>query len=240
MSLPARSSAIHLVVTVCVLVALAACKPSPPQPQDATPDTAVAPASATDDAVPQQAPSKLAEAAASLNPLASPKDRIVASMREFMAVDSYHASMHIAGGPQGEITNEIDFVAPDRFRMSLPGIGTQIIIGDAMYMNMQGRTVKTQLPKDTLSQWRDPARLAENTVNMTVQAQGSEDVDGTAADKYLVHNTQPQPSDVTIWVGEEGLPVQIQVAGTAQNPATQTTIRYSRFNDPALQIEPPQ
>ena len=244
MSLPARMSATRLVVAVFVamfaLAALAACQPTTPQPPDAASTDAVAPATAAVADASAPAPSKLAEAAASLNPLASPKDEIIAAMRRFMAVDSYHASMQITGGLQGEITNEIDFVAPDRFRMAMAGVGTQTIIGDSLYMDMQGRTIKTALPKGTLGQWRDPARLDENEATMTVQAQGSNSSDGVATDKYLVHHTRPQPSDVTIWIGEEGLPVQMQVDGTAQNQATRTTIRYSRFNDPAMKIEPPQ
>ena len=208
-------------------------------PQDSVPADVASTTPAMDDTASAQAPSTLAEAAARLNPLTSPKDRVVAAIRKFMAVDSYHASMQV-NGPQGAISNEIDFVAPDRFRMTLAGVGTQTIIGDSLYMDMQGRTIKTALPKGTLGQWRDPAKLDENEATMTVQAQGSDTIDGVATDKYLIHNTRPQPSEVTIWIGGEGLPVQMQVDGTAQNQATRTTIRYSRFNDPAIKIEPPQ
>jgi hypothetical protein len=96
------------------------------------------------------------------------------------------------------------------------------------------------MPKGTLSQWRDPTKLAENAATMTVTAQGSEDIDGTSARRYLVHNTQPQPSDVSMWIGSEGLPVQIQVSSNVQGQAADTTIRYSRFNDPTIKVDPPQ
>ncbi len=156
-----------------------------------------------------------------------------------MAVHSFHASMQFSGGPQGAITNEVDFVAPDRFRMQMP-MGTQIIIGDTMYINADGRTMKVPLPKGTLSQWRDPAKLAGNEASMTVQSQGRETIDGVSTHKYLVHNTQPQPSDVTMWIGNEGLPVQIKVSSLVQGQAADTVIRYSRFNDPSIRVEPPQ
>ena len=236
MSRCVRFLAFSLVLSMsCVL---AACKPTTPSSPDSVP-AAAGTATPVDDDTGSQVPTTLAEAAARLNPLASPKDQVVASIRKFMTVDSYHASMQV-NGPQGAISNEIDFVAPDRFRMALAGVGTQTIIGDTMYMNMHGRQIKTALPKGTLSQWRDPARLDENEASMTVQAQGSDSIDGVATDKYLVHNTQPQPSDVVIWVGDAGLPVQMQVDSNAQGQATRTTIRYSRFNDPTLKVDPPQ
>ena len=107
------------------------------------------------------APSRIAAAAAALNPLASPKDEITASMEKFLALHSYHASMQVSGGPRGAITNEVDFVAPDRYRMQMP-MGTQFIVGDTMYMDMQGKVLKVPMPKGTLGQWRDPVKLAEN------------------------------------------------------------------------------
>ena len=227
-------------LAVSMLCALVACKPATPPATDAPPEAAAAPAPA--DAAPastQSAPSAIAEAAARLNPLTSPKEDIKTAIGNFMQVRSYHASMHISGGPRGAMTNEIDFVAPDRYRMKMP-MGTQYIVGDTMYMDMQGKTMKVPMPKGTLSQWRDPAKLAENEATMTVQAQGSESIDGVPARKYLVHNTQPQPSDVTMWVGDEGVPVQIRVSSDMQGKATNTTIRYSRINDPTIKVDPPQ
>lgn len=226
-------------LAVFALCALAACKPATPPSADAPSAAAATSTPARSDNPPASAPSAIAAAAAALNPLASPKDEITASMEKFLAVRSYHASMQVSGGPRGTITNEVDFVAPDRYRMQLP-MGTQYIVGDTMYMDMQGKVMKVPMPKGTLSQWRDPVRLAENTASMTVEAQGSEVIDGSPARKYLVHNTQPQPSDVTMWIGGNGLPVQIRASSTTQGQAAETTIRYSRFNDPTLRVDPPQ
>ena len=92
-------------------------------------------------------------------PKTSPKDEILASIDKFTALRSYHASMHLRGGAQGETANEVDFVAPDRFRMETP-MGTQVIIGDTMYMRAQGRTMQVPLPAGTLAQWRDPGNIA--------------------------------------------------------------------------------
>jgi hypothetical protein len=224
-----------------LLAGLAACKPSPPSVPDASAPAAATPdAQATGTTGASTATNAVADAMAAMSPVATPKEAIRKSMQRFMQARSYHATMQLDGGPRGAMSNEVDFVAPDRFRMAMPGMGTQTIIGDTMYMSVDGRSMKVPLPAGTLTQWRDPAKLDENAATMTAEAQGRDSVDGTPARKYLVHNTRPQPSDVTMWIGNDDLPLQIRVSGSAQGHATTTTIRYSRFDDPSLKIDPPQ
>jgi hypothetical protein len=224
-----------------LLAGLAACKPSPPSVPDASAPAAATPdAQATGTTGASTATNAVADAMAAMSPVATPKEAIRKSMQRFMQARSYHATMQLDGGPRGAMSNEVDFVAPDRFRMAMPGMGTQTIIGDTMYMSVDGRSMKVPLPAGTLTQWRDPAKLDENAATMTAEAQGRDSVDGTPARKYLVHNTRPQPSDVTMWIGNDDLPLQIRVSGSAQGRATTTTIRYSRFDDPSLKIDPPQ
>jgi hypothetical protein len=228
MSRHSRSFTCFLLATC----ALAACKPAAAPASDAA--AAAMPASTA------PAPSALAKIAGDLNPLASPKDAIKASMDRFLALHSYHASMEFSGGPGGAMGhNDIDFVAPDRYRMVMP-MGTQFIIGDTMYMHVQNRTMKVPMPKGTLSQWRDPARLAEAEEGMTVQAQGSDMLDGMATTKYLVHHEKPKPTDVTMWINGDDLPVQIQVNSVLNGKAVTSTTRYSRFDDPTIKVDPPQ
>lgn len=224
-----------------LLAALVACKPSPPEGAAmATPEAPAASPASGNGGSAAAAATAVADAVTAASPFATPKEAIRNSMQRFMGLRSYHATMQLDGGARGAMTNEVDFVAPDRFRMTMPGLGTQTIIGDAMYMSVDGRSMKVPLPAGTLTQWRDPARLDENAATMTVQAQGRDSVDGTPARKYLVRNSKPQPSDVTMWIGDDDLPLQIRVSGSAQGQATTTTIRYSRFNDPSLTIDPPQ
>jgi len=165
------------------------------------------------------------------------KDEIKAAIGKFSAARSYHVSMRQSG--QQAMTTEADFVAPDRFRMTMP-MGTQIIIGDTMYMDMQGRTMKVPMPKGTLTQWRDPANIAKYEATMAVKALGIELLDGKPAKKYRVSNTQPQPSTSTMWIGGNGYPLQIKVDSKVMDKVVGTTIRYSRFNDPSIRIDPPK
>jgi hypothetical protein len=215
-----------------ITIALASCTPAA---NDATAGNATADAAAAGPSAAEQ----VASAAATLNPLSSAKDQVLASVDKFKSLRSYHATMRTSGGPGGAVANEIDFVAPDRFRMKMP-MGTQVIIGDTMYMNASGRTMKLPMPKGTLTQWRDPANMAQSAATMTVEAQGSESVDGVSARKYLVHHTQPKPVDVTMWIGSNGYPLQIRVDGNLNGQTSTTTIRYSRINDPTIRIDPPQ
>ncbi len=168
---------------------------------------------------------------------AGAKDEIKAAIGKFTTARSYHVTMTHSG--KHGTTTEADFVAPDRFRMKMP-MGTQIMIGDTMYMQMEGRTMRVPMPKGTLTQWRDPAYIREHEATMTVKALGTDMLDGKPAKKYLVTNTKPEPSTSTMWIAGNGYPLQIKVNSKVQGEAVSTTIRYSRFNDPAIKIAPPK
>ncbi|SDQ62978.1 hypothetical protein [Pseudoxanthomonas sp. CF125] len=207
----------------CVVLVLAACKQS-------------APAEPGADANPT-ASNMAAEKAAPPSLLSSPEDEVKASMDKFLKAKSFHAVM-VMEGARG-MTNEMDFVAPDRYRMKMP-VGTQVIVGDTMYMQADGRSMKVPLPKGTLSQWRDPLKIEENKAGLSVEALGSDSVEGQAAKKYLVRNTQPEANEFTFWIGSDGLPLQLLHQGQAQGKPYSMTLRYSRFDDPSITIDPPQ
>lgn len=207
----------------CLVIALAACKPSTP----------------ADTAAPAQAKpaGTLEKAAAALNPLSTPEDEMKASMDKFLKARSFHAVMDMQGAQN--MVMEMDFVAPDRYRMKMP-MGTQVIIGDTMHMQANGRSMKMPLPKGTLTQWRDPLRIEENKAGMSVESLGNDTVDGQPAKKYLVRHTEPKPSEFTFWIDGDGLPLQLVSQGEAQGKPYSMTLRYSRFDDPSIVIDAPQ
>lgn len=220
----------------CLVLALVACKPSAPAD----------PASTTDAAVPST-PAVATESVAALAPLPAPMEAVKGSMDTFLGARSFHATM-VVEGAKG-MTTEMDFVAPDRYRLQMP-VGTQVIIGDTMYMQAGGKTMKVPLPAGTISQWRDPLKIQENKDSLSVESQGSDTVDGKPATKYLVRNTLPAGStpasgepgvtEFTYWVGEDGLPLQLQHSGESQGKPYSMTIRYTRFNDPGIVIDAPK
>jgi hypothetical protein len=207
----------------CLVIALAACKPSTPA------DTA-APA-------PAGPAGTLEQAASALNPLSSPEDEMKASMDRFLKAKSFHAVMDMQGARSMAI--EMDFVAPDRYRMKMP-TGTQVVIGDTMYMQADGRSMKAPLPPGTLTQWRDPLRIEEHKAGMSVESLGNDSVDGQPAKKYLVRHTEPKPSEFTFWIGGDGLPLQLVSQGESQGKLYSMTLRYSRYDDPSIVIDAPQ
>lgn len=183
------------------------------------------------------ASSSLANAVDAINPL-SARDEMSKAMDAFLTVRSFHAQMTTSTS-KGDMTMDMDFAAPDRFRMKTP-MGTQYVIGDTMYMTMNGRTMKMALPKGQITNYRDPAQLEANKATMTVEALGNDTVDGQRARKFLIRNTQPRPSESTIWISGEGYPLKMEIDGSEGNQSVRMTVRYSRFNDPSIRIDPPQ
>lgn len=184
------------------------------------------------------APANVAAANAEGSDPLGAKVEISRMMDSFVAVESYHVDMNTSS-PKGDMAMEMDFVAPDRYRMKMP-TGTQYVIGDTMYMAMNGRTMKVALPKGQLANYRDPARIAAHKATMTVESLGRDTIDGQAAQKFVVRNTEPRQVESTIWVGADGYPLRIEVDGKDGGQVARTTIRYSRFNDPSIRIDPPR
>ncbi len=169
--------------------------------------------------------------------LAGAKEDVIAASRKVLALKSYHVTMSHLG--KGGMSTETDFVAPDRYRMKMP-MGTQIIVGDTMYLAMEGRTMKVPLQKGMLTQWRDPAGVRENEAKLSASALGSESVDGKPAKKYAMRNADHPDLRITMWIGSNGLPIRIDTEGKGAGAASaRTTLRYSRFNDPSIRIEVP-
>lgn len=171
---------------------------------------------------------------------ADARDEVMAATAKFMAARSYHVTMTLADAQNAQkMTNRIDFVAPDRYRMRMP-MGTQYIIGDTMIMDLQGRTMRVPMGRGTMTQWRDPANLTKNAEKLAVTALGVEALDGKPARKYRMVNRDEPGTESVMWIGGNGYPLQIVVTGRAMGRASTTTIRYSRFNDPTIRVDPPQ
>ena len=134
----------------------------------------------------------LEKAAAALNPLSSPEDEMKASMDKFRKPKASMRSWTCRRAEHGH---------RDGFRRPRPlpdedADGNQVIIGDTMYMQVEGRSMKMPLPAGTLTQWRDPLRIEEHKAGMSVESLGTDSVDGQLAKKYLVKHTEPQAQRV--------------------------------------------
>lgn len=165
---------------------------------------------------------------------ASPGDEVTRAVEKLAGAGSY--VIHI-DAPQAAAGGQIEmqYVAPDRYRMMMPGMPAQTIIGNQVYMDMGGRVMRVPLPTGTLDQMRDQAHIRQTQENARIEAAGSDVIDGSPASKYrIIHPDQPG-TEVMLWVGSNGWPVKMQVEG-GEGAAT---MRYSRFNDASLVIQPP-
>jgi hypothetical protein len=207
-------------VIAALVTALAACKADAPPAEEVVAAAAIE-APAAEPALSSQ------EAVAEVR----------ASMDRFLAARSFHASMHIEGARP--MTSEMEFAAPDRYRIRLP-VGTQIIIGEIMYMDMQGQRTRVPIPAGTISQWRDPLKIEQNLDGLSAEFLGSEPLHGVPARKFQVRHSYPQPSEFTYWIGADGLPLQLRHSGQSEDSPYVMTLRYSRYNDPAIRVAMPE
>lgn len=196
-----------------------------------------APAAGPADGASGPTPGAPAPAAA---PAASAKDAFRSNMDAFAQARSYHATMSMAGGPMGEMKSDMDYVAPDRYRMTMTMGGQPmevIMIGGDSYLKMGGNWTKNPGPPQETPKWDQ--ELKKSLDAAVVQDLGEEALNGVQTRKYQVKLTEPAPTDTTTWFGPDGLPVQVVTSVPANGQTMTSTITYSRYNDPAITIEAP-
>ena len=170
--------------------------------------------------------------------LAGPKEDMVAMSKKFLALRSYHATM--INSDKRAPKTEMDFVAPDRYRIAMPPMGEQYMIGDTMYMTVEGRSMRIPMPKGTMTQWREPTRAFREVEKMQIEALGQETLNGKPTKKYRFSQTGAQATSTLIWVGADGYPAKMETTGVAGKRAYTMTVFYSRFNDPSIKIDLPK
>lgn len=210
--------------TACLLLGLAACKPQ-------------SPAADAEGAAPEAAPATSTETAAPA-PVASGSDaEIKAALEKFLAVKSYRATMTDA--TTGKTTADLEFVAPDRIRITMAGGMSQTIIGRTAYATMGGKTTKTELPADmpTLADSSKKALTALETAK--VEAMGEDTVDGEEAKVYRA--VLADGGESKTWVAvDSGLPIKAESTATAGGTQARMLMTYKDYNDPGIVIDAPQ
>jgi len=162
-----------------------------------------------------------------------PRDEVNAAIDRLLAARSFVATFTDGAG---RVEHQLEYESPGRYRIRSGG-HEQVIIGDVLYSRQGGQRVQAPVPQGVLTRWRDPARLAEHAERMEVVALASEPVGGLPARKYRIVQPGPAPRTLLLWIGPDGLPLQIGLpAGTGQ---AATTIRYARINDPGVRVAPP-
>ncbi|MFK3847606.1 hypothetical protein CXF96_05585 [Stenotrophomonas sp. Betaine-02u-21] len=172
-------------------------------------------------------------------PAADPASAVLEASRRFASLRSFHAEMTLHGAQAGQVVRSgMDFVAPDRYRLETPA-GVQTIIGDTFFLQAEGRMQQVPLPAGTLEQWRSPLPSEARLQDLRVEDRGPADIDGTATRVYRIDGPAGSGETLQYWIGGDGLPRQIQRDGFNKQQPYRITLRYSRLNDPSLQVPPP-
>lgn len=161
-----------------------------------------------------------------------------AAIARFAQARSFHASMSTDGDPP--VSSQTDFVAPDRYRMTMPDGVVQVVVDGTMYIDGADGVRSIPVPPEVLARWGRRTGLTGLGAGMTATDLGEDVVDGASARKYGVSKPGEAAPSMTIWVGADGYPLQVRAGGNAGGQPVTTTIRYSRFNDPALFIARPE
>lgn len=220
---PARAPFVALVV----FAALAACGAQSPQAGDASSASAAAGHAATPG---------LAD-----DLLASPKADVVAAFGRLGVARSYRAVIE-GNEASGQERLQIEYVAPDRLRATTAD-GVQTIIGDDMYLQFEGRMMRHPVRPGALDGLRDQWKIAARMLDLsttTVEAIGSERIDGEDTRKYRIANDDAGGGLGTVWIGD-GYPLRIETRDASAGGGADevVTMHYSQINDPGLRIEPP-
>ncbi len=235
-----RSAKLRGALRVCLLLAAAACGGGP---NSGGTTTTTAPVNS-----------------APANPLtagADPRAELTKAMGAQLSAKSYRAQMVSASSNGTNSTMVVEFVAPDRFRltqdMALPGRGNvkreTIIIGKDTWMKA-GAAPWQKFPVDIGSiaaQFRDPKVLDELAKSAEIKYVGPDTIDGAPAlvYEYTLNDMLGKGSKSTAktWLGAaDSLPRKTESEGEfafmGKPLKTKTTVTYSDYNAD-IKIAPP-
>jgi len=167
----------------------------------------------------------------------APAQLVLEAMTRFRAARAFEARMQLESEhPQA---GRLEYVAPDRYRLQLPGLGTQVIVGGTLYRQEDGRTDHLPVSAELLAQWRDPLQLQADD-QLQVEDLGADPLDGRPAHLYRVVHPDPARPAMRLWIGADGRPLRIEHRGRGPNgDAYRLQIDYTRFDDPTLRIDTP-
>ena len=170
----------------------------------------------------------------------NPAADIDAMADKFLAQKSFRAKM--VGTGDKDVKTDLEFVAPDRFRIKTgPGLET-IVIGKDVYVSLEGSFMK--LPggmPDSVPNLREAFEKEGRKWFSDVRFVGEETVNGRPAYAYEYVNKGPQAAgenNSKIWVAQDGgLPLRLESRFKSGNFKTMT-IEYEY--DANIKIDVPK
>jgi outer membrane lipoprotein-sorting protein len=169
-----------------------------------------------------------------------PAADIDAMADKFLAQKSFRATILSTGDK--DVRQEVEFVAPNRFRSKTgPGLET-IVVGKDVYVSLEGSFMKLpgEMPS-TVPTLREAFEKEGRKWFSDVRFVGEETVNGRPSYAYDYVNKGPQNAgedNSKIWVAkDDGLPLRIESRYKSGNLKTMT-IEYEY--DPNIKIEVPK
>jgi len=156
-------------------------------------------------------------------------DTLVRSARAFERMHSLH--MHREGGT----TTDVDYVAPDRYRLTYNGVEI-IWIGKTQYIRAENGTWSVQI---TGSEPPFERSVIEDAIGALQKADikdlGEAKLGNVAMRRYEI--TTPEKATSTVWIGQsDGLTYRIE--NRRPDGTFDSAYVYSQFNAP-MKIDPP-
>ena len=145
-----------------------------------------------------------------------------------MAAKSWHAEEHTSEGR----TIQLDYVAPDRFRIQATPTMTEVMIGNEVYIVQNGRTMKVPMGGMNIAKMTKQFQMQDDPeIKKTARDLGMQMLNGRRlhAYSYSVRGT-----DQTVYLDSDSLPVQSVI----KNDSRKTIVDFSKFNE-SISIEAP-
>ena len=174
-----------------------------------------------------------------ITPSSDPRADIDRMAEAFLSQKTFRAK--VVGSGQAPMNIQLEYVAPDRFRIENSQGPESVIIGRDAYIQIGDRWVKSPQKLDTSTldirkTWDEQGRRLITDAKFV----GEDVINGKPVYVYAYHNKGMDgigENDSKLWVGRsDGLPARIE-ATYKSGVLTSVTVDYEY--DPSITIEPP-
>ncbi|OGT58923.1 MAG: hypothetical protein A3E01_05995 [Gammaproteobacteria bacterium RIFCSPHIGHO2_12_FULL_63_22] len=156
-----------------------------------------------------------------------------------MALKSFKATM--VDLSSNKTVSVVEFQAPDRFRVTPTGAPSSVIVGDTMYMSIDGRTMKMPMPKGTFGKYRNEDAIKDLEKGTVVESRGMGRVGAQPARLYRFLSAKGKDQYTsTVWVGvASGQVLQLETSGKSAGKPFSMRMLYTDFNSPKIKVNAP-
>ena len=172
------------------------------------------------------------------NAAADARSALHAGFMKNMSAKTYRATMtDLSTGKQ---VSTVEFQAPDRYRIKVADGPETVIANGAMYMQVNGQSMKVPLQPGMMEQFRSDSAWKKMEQDTLITDAGAGTVGAEPARKYHWISSGKHASTGDAWVGASGYVIQVETAEKPGSKAGAVRVRYSDFGSAAIRIAPPK